>query len=120
MLRFEIKKVFSKTVNKIALLILVVALLVVSFFAVNSVDYVDENGTSTSGIAAARNLRNDKNQWSGYLTDNVLSEAILKNEEEWMAIGQIEAVQPHLGDHMIGSLNSLQNVICQESDFYIR
>lgn len=81
MLRFEIKKVFSKTVNKIALLILVVALLVVSFFAVNSVDYVDENGTSTSGIAAARNLRNDKNQWSGYLTDNVLSEAILKNEE---------------------------------------
>lgn len=81
MLRFEIKKVFSKTVNKIALLILVVALLVVSFFAVNSVDYVDENGTSTSGIAAARNLRNDKNQWSGYLTDNILSEAILKNEE---------------------------------------
>lgn len=81
MLRFEIKKVSSKTVNKIALLILVVALLVVSFFAVNSVDYVDENGTSTSGIAAARNLRNDKNQWSGYLTDNVLSEAILKNEE---------------------------------------
>ena len=39
------------------------------------------------------------------------SGAILKNEEEWMAIGQIEAVQPHLGDHMIGSLNSLQNVI---------
>lgn len=81
MLRFEMKKVFSKTVNKIALLILAVALLVVIFFAVNSVDYVDENGTSTSGIAAARNLRNDKNQWSGYLTDDVLSEAILKNEE---------------------------------------
>ncbi len=39
------------------------------------------------------------------------SGAILKNEEEWMAIGQIEAVQPHLGDHMIGSLNSLHNVM---------
>ena len=38
------------------------------------------------------------------------SGAILKNEKEWMAIGQIEAVQPHLGDHMIGSLNSLYNV----------
>lgn len=39
------------------------------------------------------------------------SGAILKNEKEWMAIGQIEAVQPHLGDHMIGSLNSLYNVM---------
>ncbi len=39
------------------------------------------------------------------------SGAILKNEKEWMAIGQIEAVQPHLGDHMIGSLNSLHNVM---------
>ncbi len=39
------------------------------------------------------------------------SGAILRNEKEWMAIGQIEAVQPHLGDHMIGSLNSLHNAI---------
>lgn len=36
---------------------------------------------------------------------------ILKNEEEWMRIGQVEAIQPHLGDHMIGSLNSLNNTM---------
>ncbi len=34
---------------------------------------------------------------------------ILKNEDEWARLGQIEPVQPHLGDHMIGSLNSLTN-----------
>lgn len=81
MLRFEIKKIFSKTVNKIALLILAVALLAVSLFAVSSIDYVDTQGNSTSGIVAAHNLRNDKNQWSGYLTDSMLSEVIKKNEE---------------------------------------
>ncbi|QAT43280.1 cobalamin B12-binding domain-containing protein [Aminipila luticellarii] len=36
---------------------------------------------------------------------------ILKNEEEWARLGQVEPIQPHLGDHMIGSLNSLNNTI---------
>lgn len=35
----------------------------------------------------------------------------LRNEDEWARIGQVEAVQPHLGDHMIGSLNSLNNAM---------
>lgn len=36
---------------------------------------------------------------------------ILKNEDEWARLGQVEPVQPHLGDHMIGSLNSLTNTM---------
>ena len=44
MLLFEIKKVLSKPVNKIALLILASTLAVVSYFAVISVSYTDENG----------------------------------------------------------------------------
>lgn len=36
---------------------------------------------------------------------------ILKNEEEWARLGQVEPIQPHLGDHMIGSLNSLNNTM---------
>lgn len=34
---------------------------------------------------------------------------ILKNEDEWSQLGQVVPIQPHLGDHMIGSLNSLTN-----------
>lgn len=34
---------------------------------------------------------------------------ILKNEDEWARLGQVVPIQPHLGDHMIGSLNSLSN-----------
>ena len=35
---------------------------------------------------------------------------VLKNEDEWARLGQVEPIQPHLGDHMIGSLNALTNI----------
>lgn len=34
-----------------------------------------------------------------------------KSPEEWAKIGQVVPVQPHLGDHMIGSLNSVENTV---------
>jgi len=35
-----------------------------------------------------------------------------KSPEEWARIGQIVPIQPHLGDHMIASLNSVENAVC--------
>ena len=35
---------------------------------------------------------------------------ILSSPEEWKQVGRIVPVQPHFGDHMIGSLNSVENV----------
>lgn len=35
-----------------------------------------------------------------------------QNPEEWAKIGQVVPVQPHLGDHMIASLNSVENTVC--------
>lgn len=34
---------------------------------------------------------------------------VFETPEEWAAVGQVVPVQPHLGDHMIGSLNSIEN-----------
>lgn len=34
---------------------------------------------------------------------------IFNTPEEWYAVGQVVPVQPHFGDHMIGSLNSYEN-----------
>lgn len=79
MLRYEIKKVFSKTANKIGLLILTVVLIIVSYFAVTYVDYVDEDGNNRTGIMAVRSLRDMKNQWAGYITEDVLREVIVQN-----------------------------------------
>lgn len=81
MLHFEVKKIFSKTANKIALLILAAALMAISFFVIVSVEYVDEEGHSSCGPAAARSLRDAKNQWAGYITEDVLLKAIEKNNE---------------------------------------
>ena len=79
MLRYEIKKVFSKTANKIGLLILTVVLIIVSYFAVTYVDYVDEDGNNRTGIIAVRSLRDMKNQWAGYITEDVLRKVIVQN-----------------------------------------
>ncbi|WP_301860938.1 cobalamin-dependent protein [uncultured Megasphaera sp.] len=34
---------------------------------------------------------------------------VFKTPEEWEAVGQVVPIQPHFGDHMIGSLNSTEN-----------
>lgn len=79
MLSYEIKKCFSKIANKIGLLILTVVLIIVSYFAVTYVDYVDEDGNNRTGIIAVRSLRDMKNQWAGYITEDVLREVIVQN-----------------------------------------
>ena len=75
MLRYEIKKVFSKSKNRIAVIVLFVILVITSILTINKVEFVDENGNSSVGISASRDLREAKNQWAGYLTTDTLSKA---------------------------------------------
>lgn len=87
---FELKKIFLKPVSRIVLTILAVFLCVVSYFAIGYVDYVDENGNNTIGIAAASALRDEKNKWAGYITDDVLRKvlqenALINNSKEYLS-----------------------------------
>ena len=50
MIRFEIKKIFSKTANKIGLIVLLAAIAVTCYFAISSMDYVDEEGDTTQEL----------------------------------------------------------------------
>lgn len=79
MLRFEVKKVFSKSKNRITVIVMLIILIVTSILTINRVEYIDENGNHTVGISAARNLREAKNEWAGYLTEDVLREVIEEN-----------------------------------------
>ena len=72
MIRFEIKKIFSKTANKIGLIVLLAAIAVTCYFAISSMGYVDEEGDTHTGIAAARYLRDTKAEWEGLITEDVL------------------------------------------------
>lgn len=79
MLRFEIKKVFSKTKNRITIIVLLVILIATSILTINRVEYVDESGNHSTGISAAKNLRQAKNEWSGYLTEDIFQNVLEKN-----------------------------------------
>ncbi len=79
MIRFEIKKIFSKTANKIGLVVLLVTLAVTCYFAISYMDYVDEEGNTHTGISAAKCLRDVKEEWEGPITEDVLREVILQN-----------------------------------------
>lgn len=79
MFRFEIKKVFSKPKNKLAVILLLIALVITSILTINRVEYVDENGDHSVGIAASRNLREAKNKWAGYLTEDILRKVLEEN-----------------------------------------
>lgn len=90
MLLFEIKKVFSRPRTKIIMVALFIMLIVTSILTINRVEYVDENGNSYTGIAAAKSLQDAKNQWTGYLTTDVFKEALeenrtINNSEEAMS-----------------------------------
>lgn len=79
MLRFEMKKVFSKFKNRMAILLLLMILIVTSLLTINKVEFIDENGNSSTGISAARNLRAAKNKWAGYLTEDVFQKVVEEN-----------------------------------------
>lgn len=80
MLKYEVKKVFSKSKNRIAVMALTVLLIITSILTINRVEYTDEDGNSSVGISAAKNLRAAKNEWSGYLTEDVLGKVIEENK----------------------------------------
>ena len=80
MLFFEVKKIFSKTVNKVAILFLMASLIVISYWTIRDVEYLQENGqTMEHGITAARHLKEETKRWSGNLTEEVLQSIIDEN-----------------------------------------
>ena len=81
MLLFEVKKILFKPLNKAVLLVLAVVMIIGSFLTIRDVKYTNADGNSSSGISAAHHLSKDKNQWQGYITEDVLRNVIRKNQE---------------------------------------
>ncbi len=79
MLRFEIKKIWSKPMNQAAVLLLFVIVIAGSLLAARDVKYYKEDGSSVSGIFAAGKLRSEKNKWKGHVTEEVLKKVVEEN-----------------------------------------
>lgn len=76
MLKYELKKIFTKRINQVILAAALLVGILLSCFAVGSVFYVDENGDSPKGLNTWRLLAEDKNQWKGELTGEKIAEAL--------------------------------------------
>ena len=76
MLKFELKKIFSKRINQVLLAAVLVVTIIYSGMAIGSISYTDEEGQDHTGIEAGRLLAEDINQWKGELTAEKISEVI--------------------------------------------
>ena len=79
MVYYEMKKIFSKTSGRIAVICLIGLLIVVCGFAVSGVSYMNAQGEKENGVAAVRKLREVKKEWSGPLTEEKIGEVIAAN-----------------------------------------
>lgn len=75
---YEMKKVFSGTKNRTALLLLALIMGITCYFALN-VSYVNEEGKNETGFAAVAKLRAAQKEWSGYLDEEKIRQVIAEN-----------------------------------------
>ena len=76
MFKYELKKIFSKRMNKVLLAAVLVMTVIYSGMAIGSMSYTDADGQIHTGIDAGRLLAEDVNQWKGKLTTKKISEVI--------------------------------------------
>ena len=75
MIKYELKKIFSKTSSKIAVLLLLAIVFVICWMTVD-VSYVNEKGEKETGFAAVRKLRETQKEWAGDLDEERLRQVI--------------------------------------------
>lgn len=80
MLKWELKRIFSKKINVLVIGVALLLAVIFSGFAVTSNRYVDENGKVSTGIMATRKLAENKKPWKGTLTEEELTEAVAQNK----------------------------------------
>ena len=76
MLKLELKRIFSKKLNVLAVGLMVILAAVFSGFAATSNRYVDAHGTVSTGMLATRKLVENKNGYAGALTEAELTKII--------------------------------------------
>ena len=76
MLKYELKKVLNKRMNRVLLAAAMLLMVVFSIFAIGSFRAVDTDGETVTGFSAARIMVDDKNHWKGELTPEVIEKSV--------------------------------------------
>ncbi len=72
--KYEIKRVFAKRLNRFLLGVAFAAAIVMSVFALTGARYVDSAGVRHETPDAVRKVTADRNKWKGELTGEVLAQ----------------------------------------------
>lgn len=79
MIRYELKKIYTKTSSKIAVVILFLLLGITCYLAIHGVGYVNEEGKTEYGIQAVQKLKAERKEWAGVLSEEVIARVIEEN-----------------------------------------
>lgn len=90
MLKYELKKVLNKRMNRVLLAVAMLLMVVFSIFAIGSFRAVDTDGETVTGFSAARIMVDDKNRWKGELTPEVIEKSVeSKLAGDWQSTSDI-------------------------------
>ena len=90
MLKYELKKILNKQLNRILLTVALLLMVVFSIFAIGSFRAVDTDGETVTGFSAARIMVDDKNRWKGELTPEVIEKSVeSKLAGDWQSTSDI-------------------------------
>ena len=81
MVKYELKRIFTKRLNRLLLVVAVIIGAVMSVFAVTSEWYADSEGINHETPDAIRRLTQDKNQWKGELTGDLIAQIVADRQE---------------------------------------
>ena len=96
MVKYEIKKILSRTGSRIALFLLGLLVLFCGFGAMRNVAYVNEQGKEEVGPSAIRKLKTEVDRWEGELTTEKLTKVLEEHQrisqtEEWNSTNMRES-----------------------------
>jgi len=77
----EVKKIFSKKINRVVLSVALLLAIAFSLFAIKSIRYYDKDEVLYTGITASRSLAADRNRWKGELTADKVAEVVKSRKE---------------------------------------
>lgn len=78
MIKYEMKKVFSKTGSRVSLLILFIVLAITCRFAMGT-EFVDEKGETKTGKTAVLSLKAMRKEWAGIIDEKKLKLVVAEN-----------------------------------------
>lgn len=132
---FELKKIFSKTSSKVALLFLFGFMIYLISIA-NSVVWLNEDGTELTGKAAAKKIREAEQKWYGPLTEEKIADVITQNWDQGnreirtliaKAFGGLDTIDTMIVDTLTADdaanfyknrINSVKNWLEEQEDWY--